>query len=78
MRKLKLDLDSLCVDTFSTGTEGDGNGTVQGNLYELPTTSENNQMTCGQQSCQGPSCYTCSICMTIGQGCQEEELEPAW
>lgn len=78
MHKLKLDLDALTVDTFSTGNDIDGKGTVQGNYAEQPTTSLNDQLTCGQQSCQGPTCYTCSICMSFDQRCQEEELEPAY
>lgn len=65
MNKLKLDLDALTVESFTTGADRDQEGTVMGNLYaEKPTTSVNNQITCGDQSCAGPSCVSCSLCIT--------------
>jgi hypothetical protein len=65
MKKFKLDVEALAVDTFATGDNRDGDGTVRGNLYaEKPTTSVNNQITCGDQSCVGASCVSCSLCIT--------------
>ncbi|HET7232130.1 MAG TPA: hypothetical protein VFJ16_19140 [Longimicrobium sp.] len=72
MNKLKLDLEALAVDSFQTGDDVDGTGTVNGHVAEKPTTSMNDQMTCGQYSCAGASCYTCSICMTFDSMCQQE------
>ncbi len=75
MNKLKLDIETLAVETFATGDEFAANGTVLGHVRELPTNSENNQMTCGQQTCFGFSCYTCSICLTFDYMCQQQEEE---
>jgi hypothetical protein len=71
MQKLKLDLDSLVVETFATGQGLDGDGTVHGHLLKTddPTTSMNDQMTCGQNTCAGVSCYTCSICLSFDNMC---------
>lgn len=77
MHKLKLDLESLAVDSFQTGDDLEGQGTVHGHV-EKPTTSLNDQMTCGQNTCGGASCYTCSICMTFDSMCQEQEEELAF
>lgn len=79
MQKLKLDLEALAVDSFNTGDDVDGRGTVNGNYVEKPTTSMNDQMTCGQNTCAGVSCYTCSICMTFDSMCQQQDqLENAF
>jgi hypothetical protein len=73
MRKLKLDLDSLTVESFATGKGLEGEGTVHGQLKvtdpNAPTTSMNDQMTCGQNTCAGVSCYTCSICLSFDYMC---------
>ncbi|MDB4948571.1 MAG: hypothetical protein JWM27_1220 [Gemmatimonadetes bacterium] len=81
MKKLTLDLDTLMVESFATGTAADAEGTVHGAVRELPTNSMNDQNTCYQNSCAGNSCYTCSICMTFDYMCnpanQFDELAPA-
>ncbi|HET6230923.1 MAG TPA: hypothetical protein VFE05_12695 [Longimicrobiaceae bacterium] len=70
MQKLKLELDALAVESFMTGDATGGDGTVLGQIQaEKPTTSMNDQMTCGQNSCAGVSCYTCSICMSFDYMC---------
>jgi hypothetical protein len=79
MRKLKLDMESLNVESFSTGHTEDAEGTVHGHVRatdpNAPTTSMNDQMTCGQNSCAGASCYTCSICMTFDNMCIQNQFQ---
>ncbi|HEU4883758.1 MAG TPA: hypothetical protein VFT45_15980 [Longimicrobium sp.] len=67
MKKLKLELDALKVETFSTGSDIDGKGTVEGFYAQQPepTTSLNDQITCGNvNTCNGAlSCVSCSWCL---------------
>jgi hypothetical protein len=55
MKKLRLELDSLKVDTFAAGAGDPERGTVQGRAATefvcswLPTCP--NQPTCGQKTC---------------------------
>jgi hypothetical protein len=71
MRKLRLDVESLTVQTFDTVAKpGDGKGTVQGHV--------SNQFTfCFTQ--QGTTCepaYTCPECAVSLDPCPETEICP--
>lgn len=64
MRKLTLDLDALCVESFDTGT-GAGRGTVRGNLAEagaIGVIRESDPWTCAGDplSCGGSCDPTCN------------------
>ena len=57
MEKLRLDLDTLAVETFDTGQEVEGEGTVFAHVSGL--CSRNPDNTCGQWTCNGTE-YTCA------------------
>jgi hypothetical protein len=58
MRKLRLDLDALDVESFTTDLASSAAGTVQGllSVYCTPECDTVNQ-TCNYASCGGPTCY---------------------
>ena len=67
MRKLKLDLDELRVDTFETARENDRSGTVLGNMpFEMPASDDSNcgcggsDPNSGYQTCPCTLRYSCN------------------
>lgn len=56
MRKKKLELDALTVDTFDTQAAPDGGGTVKGAELTVPLCSQDGGYTCGENTCEPPSC----------------------
>lgn len=72
MKKLRLDLEDLAVDTFDTAAERrDDDGTVEAH-------QESNRFTfCWTQPEQGATClpgYTCPECAYTLDPCAEETL----
>lgn len=71
MRKLRLDLDAVTVESFSTDAAAAGKGTVdarQGRITfgcPAPTTPDTCANTCG---CGGGTGYTCVSCMVTCDG----------
>lgn len=66
MKKLRLDLESLVVDSFETGEEKELKGTVRGLATTLCNTVDR---TCdGAATCDGPTCnradYSCALSCT--------------
>jgi hypothetical protein len=63
MRKIKLDVDSLVVESFAAADEGtDALGTVRGNgEYDVVTVRLTCFTLCGQGTCQetGSPCVAC-------------------
>ena len=59
MKKLKLKMDELRVETFSTGEAHAGRGTVQGHYGTTHTEAGD---TCTDYTCAGDTCgeYTCN------------------
>jgi len=82
MNKLKLDVESLNVQTFDTGSgSGSGAGTVRGHTGEfciddLPTIATCEGMgSCPKSAC-GPTCgntmvNTCQSCTCWATGCPQ-------
>lgn len=61
MRKLKLDLETLAVESFHTGSERNRAGTVHG-YVTLAAQGCNTDMSC-QGTCGGNTCWdTCGGC----------------
>jgi hypothetical protein len=55
VKKLKMDMDSLVVESFEVGAEDDGSGTVHGNLLTRLCDTVNN--TCdAANTCYGDTC----------------------
>jgi hypothetical protein len=64
MRKLKLDLDALAVESFAPSKSANGAGTVRGYLtayYELcyPDQTWEQSCTC-EPTCNAQTCYQCA------------------
>ena len=82
MRKLKLDLDELAVQTFATDEQPEEAGTVRG-LEGSGNLTCDEWVTCKPQSCPGISCddgcgseaydiscdYSCNYTCTCMGGC---------
>jgi hypothetical protein len=71
MKKLKLALDDLEVETFRTGPAFDNAGTVLGKAV-VPGTGESDQVLCGQtqQSCYDTCDFSCAAgCVTAQEEC---------
>jgi hypothetical protein len=64
MRKLKLELDALAVESFAPDAEMEAPGTVRGYLsayYELCNVGDSWQDTCTcEPTCNAQTCYTCA------------------
>lgn len=63
MRKLKLEVDALEVESFEPAAGGAGDGTVRGYLsayYELCQPGDTWQQTCTcEPTCNAQTCYNC-------------------
>lgn len=63
MRKLKLDAESLRVESFDTYADGNGTGTVNGHAsypaqcFPPSGSLEPDLETCGYNTCAGATCY---------------------
>jgi len=72
MRKLKLELDALAVESFEPDAETEEPGTVRGYLsayYEVCYVDDTWQATCTcEPTCNAQTCYTCGTnCGTCGE-----------
>ena len=72
MRKLRLDIDQLRVETFATAEEQEASGTVLGNMpFKYPASDDSN---CGCGSGSDPSGYESCPCTqrySCPNGCTE-------
>jgi hypothetical protein len=63
MRKLRLDLDALAVESFDTEVRGFGRGTIAGNRYEAnPAPFEGKETQSNCDDCHytlPPTCLSC-------------------
>jgi hypothetical protein len=83
MRKMKLDVDALTVDSFTTGEAMDARGTVKGNAYydtkpsacAYPTPSCLPGQTLGEVTCQClyPRTDPVRICCNTDQWCAQPQ-----
>jgi hypothetical protein len=73
MRKLKLELDALAVESFEPDAERAAPGTVRGYLtayYELCYVDDTWQQSCTcEPTCNAQTCYTCNTCNTNCGSC---------
>ena len=64
MRKLRLEIDALRVETFEPAARRDGRGTVRGYLsayYELCHMDDTWQQTCTcEPTCNADTCFNCT------------------
>lgn len=73
MRKLKLEIDTLEVETFAPTAGKDGTGTVRGHLtayYELCYADQTWEQTCTcEPTCNAATCYNCGTagCGTVNE-----------
>lgn len=74
MRKLRLNLDALQVESFETDEARAARGTVLGNeeLSYYCETWEQDCRTAGHASCQATRCVSCST------GGASAQCEPTW
>ena len=73
MRKLKLEIEALEVETFEPAAEREERGTVRGHLtayYELcyPGDTWQNTCTC-EPTCNADTCYNCGSAGCGSAGC---------
>jgi hypothetical protein len=61
MNKIKLDLNRLHVDSFETGADGAGGGTVHGHWSQVGT-CDARVGTCQYGATCGPGCGTIKTC----------------
>ena len=74
MRKLKLDLDSLDVQSFATDKETPASGTVQGHITGEVCPPRTDWDTCG--TCETWDQYTCwETCYASCRTCYDETCE---
>ncbi len=72
MKKIRLDLDRLSVESFATERDGGpGKGTVRGHLsayYELCHAGDTWQVSCTcEPTCNAQTCHNCSVaCPSAG------------
>jgi hypothetical protein len=63
MRKLKLEIDALQVETFAPTAGRAGTGTVRGHLtayYEICSPDQTGEQTCTcEPTCNADTCYNC-------------------
>jgi len=64
MRKMKLELERLAVDSFEVASGMDARGTVQGNELTPACSFRNSCIDSCQLSCTG-SCYTGLNCQQV-------------
>ncbi|HEX2080904.1 MAG TPA: hypothetical protein VHG08_24590 [Longimicrobium sp.] len=57
MKKIRLDPEHLRVDSFATGADDAGGGTVDGH-WSQPGTCDGRVATCQAGGTCGPDCYT--------------------
>ena len=77
MRKLKLELDELSVESFEVAEKAEERGTVHGNVFMTQFCTGANGVTCGEScgtcvgTCVNESCDTCVdlSCDTCNSGC---------
>lgn len=73
MRKLKLEIDALQVESFESASEGGQPGTVRGYLsayYELCQPGDTWQNTCTcEPTCNANTCYNCGTAGCTGAAC---------
>jgi hypothetical protein len=74
MRKLRLDLDQLTVDTFDTSTTAKEKGTVFGEQCTCNTYCGQNTCpgcpTCDNTACNQNTCFvSCESCVSCGGSC---------
>lgn len=74
MRKLKLEIDSLRVESFEPAAGPDGPGTVRGYLtayYELCHEGDTWQQSCTcEATCNARTCYSCAThCGSCATAC---------
>lgn len=60
MRKLRLDLDDLHVESLTTSDETTETGTVEG--YATARCSVEVPITCGGDTCGQPTCFPAQTC----------------
>jgi len=65
MKKLKMDVDALRIDTFDTGSAQAGGGTVDARQLTTRTTLQTNQLSC-DWTAYYETCYVACEC-TNGQ-----------
>ena len=71
MRKLRLDVEALAVESFETAEERDGGGTVFGREeYTYIGCATDPECNTYGASCAVSRCYTCESC-PVSKGCAE-------
>lgn len=66
MRKLRLDMDDLRVESFETSAGESGAGTVRGHELTVNRVTDRTSTSCGQVICDRQTVQTCVSC---GDGC---------
>ena len=73
MRKLKLEMDALVVESFASDTRTDGEGTVRAHLsayYEDCGPDDTGQASCTcEPTCNAQTCYACGTGGCTGVSC---------
>jgi hypothetical protein len=73
MRKLKLDIDRLTVESFAPAAGQAEGGTVRGYLsayYELCNVGDTWQQSCTcEPTCNAATCYNCGSAQCASAGC---------
>jgi hypothetical protein len=78
MRKMKLQLDDLRVESFATAEATTHRGTVRGHDQILPEDEAGTDATCPPvNTCNQTYCggYSCEWTKCPGDGCKAEEVE---
>ena len=87
MKKLRLEIDTLQVETFESAAQRSGHGTVRGLLtayYELCQPGDTWQQTCTcELTCNANTCYNCgsgggTAGCTAGITCPDTCVPPAF
>jgi hypothetical protein len=74
MRKLKLELDALEVESFEPADGHEAVGTVRAHDSEDPPNTDFQQHTCNILSCGGTCALTPNVCGSCG--CGESGFDP--